>query len=765
MPVSLPVPSGEREPDSLELLDDPVEWAGFSRQLTQDAGVWESNVVIGGMHCAACASTVEDALRKVRGVEGATVSAASRRARVVWRQAEVLPSGWMRALERSGYSATPAQDAWSHDARKAETRKALWRWLVAVLCMMQVMMYAYPAYVALPGDLSQEMERLLRWASWLLTLPVMVFSCGPFFRNAARDIRSGQISMDLPVALGIVITFAVSTAGTFEPNGIFGKEVFFDSLTMFVAFLLTGRWLELRMRDRTAGALEALMNRLPQGVQRRKADGSFEWVNVRRITEGDVLRVEAGQSFAADGVILAGSTSVDEALLTGESSPQTRNVGQSVAAGSHNLQATVDIQVEQVGAQTRFGQIMALMESAALSKPAVALLADRIAKPFLWCVLIAAAGAAAWWWPTNPGHAIMVAVAVLIVTCPCALSLATPAAMLAAAGSLARAGVTLRHLQPLETLSKVDTVVFDKTGTLTMDTLALVKVSTRAGITREQALQVASALASHSMHPVSRAICSTAAESGLQTLQCDGVEEESGGGLSGVVRGGLDAAMAPHAVKLGSAAYCGIPAEESTGPTVHLCDDSGWIATFHWQESLRPHVHQVLEGLRSMGISIRILSGDQPRAVRLVADAVGCAAATGGCSPADKLRLLQELQSQGRTVAMVGDGLNDAPVLAAAAVSFAMGHAVPLTQTRADFVILGSGLPELLSTFRVARKTQKIVRQNLWWALAYNAACVPLAVAGLLPAWLAGLGMATSSLVVVVNALRVARPPSELRAS
>ena len=344
----------------------------------------------------------------------------------------------MRAIEAAGYRAVPANDAFSRERRLAESRKALWRLAVAGLCMMQVMMYAYPAYVAAPGDLTAEMEQLLRWASWVLTLPVILFSCGPFFSSAWRDVLNRRVSMDLPVAIGMLITFVVSTAGTFEPQGTFGKEVYFDSLTMFVFFLLAGRWLELRLRDRTAGALEALMNRLPDSIDRQCADGTFESVAVRRLQVGDVIRVLPGQTFPADGVVLQGDTQVDEALLTGESRPVSRSAGGLVIAGSHNLSSVVQVRVERVGAQTRFSEIVGLMESASTTKPPIAQLADRIAKPFLIGVLLAAGLACAYWWQRDPGHALMVAVAVLVVTCPCALSLATPAAMLSAAGNLAQ---------------------------------------------------------------------------------------------------------------------------------------------------------------------------------------------------------------------------------------------------------------------------------------------------------------------------------------
>ncbi|HSN79942.1 MAG TPA: cation transporter, partial [Rhodoferax sp.] len=354
----------------LAVLDEEQEWTAFSRPVAQQPGCWESNVMIEGMYCAACALTIEDALQNVPGVRSVEVSAGSHRAKVVWESQAVSPSGWMQAVHKAGYRALPANDAFARERRLAESRKALWRMMVAGLCMMQVMMYAYPAYVAQPGDLTVEMEQLLRWASWVLSLPVIFFSCGPFFSSAWQDVLHRRISMDLPVALGMLITFVVSSAGTFDPAGIFGHEVYFDSLTMFVFFLLAGRWLELRLRDRTAGALETLMNRLPDSVLRLRADGHFERVPVRRLQVGDVVRILPGEAFPADGVLLQGHTSVDEALLTGESRPLTRQVGDEVISGSHNLSAMVQMRIDRVGEQTRFAQIVNLMESASTSKPA-----------------------------------------------------------------------------------------------------------------------------------------------------------------------------------------------------------------------------------------------------------------------------------------------------------------------------------------------------------------------------------------------------------
>ncbi len=761
---SLPLPAPQPHArEALALLDDPQEWSAFSRPSAQGAGCWESSVVIEGMHCAACSLTIEEALSRIPGVLSAQVGAASHRAKVTWSASQVLPSVWMQAVQTSGYRAVPANDVFASERRKLETRQALWRWLVAGLCMMQVMMYAYPAYVAHPGDLTAEMEQLLRWASWVLSLPVMLFSCGPFFRNAVRDIAQARVSMDLPVALGIFITFAVSTAGTFEPTGSFGREVYFDSLTMFVFFLLTGRWLELRLRDRTAGALEALMNRLPESVERLLPDGEFVRVAVRRVVIGDVLRVYPGEAFVADGLLQSGETLVDEALLTGESRPLARSVGAHVLAGSHNLSGTVQVRVERMGEATRFAQIVALMESASTTKPEGVLLADRLAKPFLIGVLLAAAGACAWWWGRDPGHALMVAVAVLVVTCPCALSLATPAAMLAAAGALARGGVMVRKLQALEALAEVDTLVFDKTGTLTRDAMVVEAIDVREGVSPDEALAMAAALARHSLHPVSRALAVAhtnreSVTSGNRSWACDAVTEAPGRGLSGLAASGRDGRDARAvSLRLGSAVFCAVSAHHSSGLHSYLSDEQGWLATFSLAEDLRPQAALAIASLAELGVTVHMLSGDSVDSVARVAAQVGIAHVRGACTPDDKLACVRALQAQGHRVAMVGDGLNDGPVLAGANVSFAFGQAVPLAQAKADFVVLGEKLMSVVHTVKLAQRTLRIVRQNLWWALVYNAACVPLAVIGLLPAWLAGLGMATSSLVVVLNALRLAR--------
>ena len=411
-------------------LDDIKEWSHFSQSIDKENARWESHIVIEGMHCAACAFKVENALKPLSGVDEISVNATSGHAKVIWQSNLITPSLWASSIYKAGYQAFPASNLLHQDERKKTQRQALWRLLVAGFCMMQVMMFSVPTYMAIPGEMTSNMKSLMEWASWVITLPVILFSCGPFFKSALNDLKTKQISMDMPVSLGILIMFIVSTSVTFDPNGLLGEEVYFDSLTMFVFFLLIGRWIELKMRDKTAGALDVLMRRMPRMVNRLNANGMIEKISVSLIQIGDVLEVKPGEAFPADGKIIFGSTHADEALLTGESAAITKSVHAQVIAGSFNLTNSIHMQVELLGQETRYAKIVRLMEKASTDKPRLALMADRIAKYFLLVVMLLAFGVGIYFWQFDHAKAILAVVAVLIVTCPCALSLATPAAML-----------------------------------------------------------------------------------------------------------------------------------------------------------------------------------------------------------------------------------------------------------------------------------------------------------------------------------------------
>ena len=774
MPVSLALdPAGRavagaaRGHGAWQLLDDPGQWPSFGRLLRQGAAetaspeLWESHLLVEGMHCAACSFKVEAALCELPGVERVDVDASRQRVRLRWHAGATRPSAWMEATARAGYGLVPATDLQARAHRRREARLALWRWLVAGLCMMQVMMYAYPAYTARAGELAADSAQLLRWASWVLCLPVLFFCSGPFFRGALRDLRRASVGMDLPVALGIGITFVVSSVATFDPGGALGQEVYFDSLGMFVFFLLSGRLLEARLRERTAGALGVLLNRMPESARRVLPDGSTEHVPVQRLGPGDVLVVLPGERFVADGRLVEGDTTVDEALLTGESHPVPRARGERVLAGAHNLSSPVRMEVQALGQDTRLAGIVALMDDAALGKPRLLRLADRVARPFLLAVLAAAALAAALWWPAGHGQALMIAVSVLIVTCPCALSLAAPAAMLASAGTLARGGLLVRELQALEALAKVDVVVFDKTGTLTRDPPRLTRIYCREGLRPREALERAAAIAAASLHPASRGLAAAWQDAARpdeagrwQLLQST---EQGGQGIEALLREG-GSGRPEHRMRLGSASWCDVPPLDISAIQVHLADEHGWAASFALAEDLRPDAAATVQALRDQGLQVHLLSGDRPDAALALGTRVGIDQVLGGCTPEDKLRHVRALQAGGARVLMVGDGINDGPVLAQADVSLAFGQqAAPLAQARADFIALGTELRVIAQARAQARATMRVVRQNLGWAAGYNLLCVPVALAGWLPAWLAGLGMALSSLAVVANAARLSR--------
>lgn len=747
--------------DDFLVLDDPAEQQVFTRPAEPGEGGCESVLMVQGMYCAACADAVESALAPLPGVQEARVHAATRRLVLRWDPQATRLSSLARAVGEAGYRLLPMAQALSVDARLKETRQALWRLFVAGFCMMQVMMYAWPAYVAEPGDIPADIAQLLRWASWVLSLPVVFFASGPFFRNAWTDLKRGRVGMDTPVSIGILVTFLVSSAATFDPTGPWGHEVWFDSLTMFVFFLLGGRYLEFKARDRTAGALDALMNRLPETCEREQSDGRLERVSVRRLAVGDVVLLPAGQAFPGDGVLLSEQATVDEALLTGESRPVEHRAGDAVVAGSFNLGGPVRMRLTGLGPDTRFGQIVRLMEQASTEKPRLALLADRIAAPFLVLVLLAAAAAGVAWWQVEPARALAVAVAVLIVTCPCALSLATPAAMLAAAGRLARGGVLVRRLQAFETLAGIDTVVFDKTGTLTLDRLGLQALRLRPGADRSRVLNLAAALAQGSLHPSSRAVVAAReADAPAMALPLPALSDRreiAGQGMQARLEDG-------STVRLGSAAFAltGTPAPDDgqppEAPRVWLADAQGWLATLVLTEVLRDDALAAVQALQALGVRCWLLSGDRHAAARQVAGHLGIDRVVAQASPERKLDELGGWQRAGHRMAMVGDGLNDGPVLARADTSFALGHAAPLAQAQSDYVIQSGRLMDVVHTLVLARATLRTVRQNLVWAAVYNAVCVPLALVGWMPPWLAGVGMAASSLLVIGNALRLSRP-------
>ncbi|MEF7613878.1 cation-translocating P-type ATPase [Aquincola sp. MAHUQ-54] len=744
---------------ALAALDDPLELRAFTSFSADAQGrrVAESSLCLSGLHCGSCAGLIEQALREVPGVIGVSVSGSAQRATVRWDATATSASALVAAVRRAGYDAAPDTAAAARAQRLAERRSATWRLFVAAFCGMQIMMMATPAYVAAEGELAPDLKQLLDWGSWLLTLPVLWFSAMPFFSGAWRALRRGTIGMDAPVALGIAVAFVASSGAAFQPGGLFGHEVYFDSIAMFISFLLAGRWLEMAARHRAAASLEASLGQLPATVLRVRADGSTEHISAQRAEPGDVLRVPVGECFAADGIVTRGRTQADEALLSGESRPVPKQPGDGVVAGSLNLQSPVEMRVERVGADTRHEAIVGLMRQALSQRPALARAADRWAAPFLAAVLLLAAGGAAAWWFIDPSRAVWVAVSVLIVTCPCALSLAAPSALLAAAGALARRGVLVRRLDALEPLSQVHHLFVDKTGTLTEGGLRCDGVQWAAGAAAfgtPEALQArAASLAGWSSHPLSAALAQGTGACAPRFEWRD-VAEHAGQGLEALDEAG-------RRWRLGSAAFAGVQAcgapQADAGPQVWLACAGTPLARFTFAERMRPDVGRAVTQLHADGVRLTLLSGDTPERARALAASLGLDAAEGGLAPEEKLLLLRRAQARGECVAMLGDGINDAPVMAQADVSFAMGEGALVTRSHADAVVVSNRLADVADARRLARRTMTTVRQNMVWSACYNAACVPLALAGWLPPWASGLGMALSSLLVIGNSLRLAR--------
>jgi P-type Cu2+ transporter len=698
-----------------------------------------SQFQLAGMHCGACAGIIEAALLKLPGVEGASVNAASARLGLTWRPDRLALADVFAALQVAGYQAVPDVGASARELRRRERRQALWRLFVAGFLMMQVMMMATPAYVAAPGELSSDLDRLLRWASWVLTLPVMVFSAGPFFSGAWRQLRVGRLGMDVPVALGLVVTFIASTGALFDPGGALGHEVYFDSLTMFVALLLLARWFELGARHRAADALEAVAGALPTAAERLNDDGTTERIPPEALRVGDRIRVAAGEAFAADGRVLAGQGWVNEALLTGESAPVVKAAGDAVVAGSLSIDGSFVVAVQRVGADTTAQGIVRLMQQAQSQRPMAFGLVERVAAGFTATVLLLALAAGIAWWWIEPSRAIAVAVAVLIVTCPCALTLAAPAAWLTASGALARRGLLLADLSALERLCAVDTVAFDKTGTLSEDRLVL-RRCWAVGADAVALLAVARSLAALSHHPHARAL----ADGGVPGVWTE-VQEVAGRGVQ--ARDGTGRLW-----RLGAPGWVAERPDESARLAFGC---GGCVLWLDLAEVPRADAAEAVAALRQAGQRVRLLSGDRPAAVARMAAQLDIAHWRGGATPESKLAAVREWQAAGEHVLMVGDGINDAPVLAAADVRIAMGQGAMLARSAADALLVSNRLMALPQALALAKKTRRVLRQNLAWAALYNLACVPLALAGWLPPLAAGVGMATSSLFVVLNAQRL----------
>jgi len=734
---------------NLDLYDNPAIQKNFVRE--SDSNTKQAALILEGIVCAACVWLSEHHVMQLPGVKSFQVNYSTHRAQVEWDDEKIKLSQILKAITEIGYRAHPLDPNRQEQLYKKERSQAIRRMAVAGFGAMQVMMLAVALYAGDFKGMEQNLERFLRWVSLFITTPVLLYSTRPFFIAAWRDLKLRTLGMDVPVALAIGGAYAASLWGTVTNSG----EVYFDSVTMFTFFLLTGRYLEMTARQRAGRAAEELVKLIPAMATR--VDGNAQTViSVSELSAGDIILVKPGESIPADGIVIEGTSSVDESLLTGESMPIRYSSGDEVIGGSVNIESVLQLEVKAVGQDTVLASIQRLLERSQSEKPRLAQLADKVASYFVFAILLIALSVGLYWWSAGSQDTFWIVISVLVVTCPCALSLATPTALTVATGKLTRLGMLTTRGHALETLSQITHVVFDKTGTLTHGKLKLfdVKVHDIAGYSREECLKLASSLEHFSEHPIAKSIIRAHSEEGQADIYpVTDSENSPGRGLKGKVNGEYFYIGNIDFIK----EQTQVAAEftEDKQIQVMLASQDSVLAVFQFEDTLRENAKQTIESLDELGIKSIILSGDRQTSVEKLAHELNVSHAIGGLSPQQKLDHMNELQTSGAVVAMIGDGINDAPVLSKAQVSIAMGQGTQIAQASADMILLSNDLGHLVDGIHTSRRMQAIIRQNLGWALVYNIIALPLAAAGWVAPWMAAIGMSMSSLIVVVNALRL----------
>ena len=710
-------------------------------------GSAEVCVLVEGLRCAACSWLIDRALRDLSGVRAVEVNPGARRVRIVWMRDDITLSAILHRLAQLGYVPHPCNAQALDALDQREARTALKRLVVAGLGMMQAMMYAVTLYAGAFEGIDPSTRDFFRWIGLLVTTPVVVYAAQPFFAGAWRELRTRALGMDTTIALAIALIYLASLYETVTG----GAEVYFDSASMFVFLLLGGRYLEMRARRRAADVVDALARLQPALALRRRTDGALETVGVHELEAGDVVVVAEGAAMPADGTLLGKACEVDESLLTGESTPRTRRRGEALIAGSVVRSGPVEMRVAHVGADTVLSSIVRLIERAQSERPHAAVLGDRIAARFVGGVLALTVLTAAAWFYVDPSRTFAASLAVLVVACPCAFALSVPVAYLRAASALARIGVLMPKSDALEKLARVDRVVFDKTGTLTRDRLELVGVEVAAGRSINECLRIAAALEFGSTHPFAAAI-REAVSTERSIPEAESLRTVAGAGIEGRIAG--------HRYRIGRADFALALSAGTTDDdnVVVLADERGALAHLRVRETLREEAATAIAGLREQGLDVAMLSGDSDARARGIAVRLDITDFRARATPEAKLHALERWRQGGSIVAMVGDGINDAPVLAGADIAIALGSGTQLAQSSADLVLASDRLDAIPAARLLALRTLRVLRQNLYWAVAYNFAGIPLAAFGLVPPWLAAIGMSASSLFVVLNSLRIAPP-------
>ena len=718
-----------------------AETLDLSVFVKRDGGIAHMELAVEGVGCAGCIRKIENGLKQIPGIVDARLNFTNRRLAVDWHESEIKAGAVIDALERIGYRDHPFEPQRAESEEAATERRLLKALAVAGFAAMNIMLLSVSVWSGNVSDMTQETRDFFHWLSALIALPAAAYAGQPFFQSAWRALRTRQLNMDVPISLGVLLALGMSLVETASH----AQHAYFDSAVMLLFFLLCGRYLDHAMRRKTravAGNLAALKAEV---AHRFDDGGELVMVPVAALKPGDRLLVRPGERVPADGAVISGSSDVDESLVTGETAHRKVLAGAAIYSGSLNHSGALTMRVTAAGAGTLIDEVERLLEKAASARSRYLRLSDRAARLYAPMVHTAAALTVVGWLAAGASihDSVITAIAVLIITCPCALALAIPTVQVVASGAMFRAGIILNSGDAIERLADADTVVFDKTGTLTLPEPRL----DNAGSVDPELLERAARLALSSRHPLAQAL---AREARTRTPFPDAVEEPGLG-----VRALIDGSEA----RLGSHAYCGIADPSRQWPDDRINRSfiafvsGGHSAAFAVSQTLRSDAAETVAAL-ARDLNVMILSGDRPAAVAPVAAALGVSSWRAGLKPADKIAVIEALRAQGRRVLMVGDGLNDAPSLAAANVSISPISAAHIAQAQADAVVLGERLRPVLQAVAIARRARRLMQQNLWLAVIYNAIAVPLAIAGYVTPLIAAAAMSGSSILVTLNALR-----------
>ncbi len=710
----------------------------------------EAKLIIEGISCPACVWLIESRLSNLKGIKHVSVNYSTQRSRICWQEPDISLSDILTAITQLGYSALP----YNHKQRELiydnERKSQLIRLGIAGLFGMQVMMIAIALYFGEASGIEKQYRIFFHWISLLLTLPVLFYSGRPLLTGAYRDIKNKRPGMDVPIALGLSIAFCSSLWSTLQNSG----HVYYDSIVMFVFFILGGRYFEFMSRRKSTAYLDKVSSILPLTATRVNADGNHEIVESNTLSISDQVLVKPGEVIPVDGEILQGLSSVNESLITGESMPVTKTPGMHVIGGSTNIESPLFIKITNIGEHTVLSNITRIIDKASSNKAATVLLANKIVSIFIVCLLIIAGLTALYWYQADQSQWLAITITVLVVSCPCALSLATPTAFSSAAATLMQYGIALINNDAIEKIAKSDCFVFDKTGTLTKGELELIQINiVDTNFKREEILSIASALEVASEHPLAKAIVNASKIS--DPIRANHIENFPGQGISGEIEGtwyiGTEKFINEHC----SENVVHEPDTNASLRKIVLANTNSIIATLYFNDELRDNSKALIHYLEKQGKKIILMSGDHYSIVNRVADKLGINVRHAELKPEDKLNSIAHLQQQGHQVCMIGDGINDAPAFAQADVAIAMTDASDITKLNADVLLLNNKIESLKTMLKIVTKTNGTIHINFTWALAYNITALPFAITGLITPWMAALGMSLSSLIVVINATKI----------